>query len=152
MASSQLETVIDKLNSETAVKTAGFALGFLYEYKLNKKTLHQPLSTIFEAALAGMLTSWGASIVGGYLPPKFRCVIPLSVIVSCVYYKYCDLYVKKDSKKCCNPHCKCGPSCHCKPDCLCNSCIDQDQDQDQDQDEDDEVNEAKCCNTAIANL
>jgi len=89
---STIMKVMASLNSETVIVTSGFMIGFLYEFKFNKKTLDNPLSTIFNSSISGFIMSIGASIVGGFIPSPMKCIIPLTAVASCAYYKYNDIY------------------------------------------------------------
>lgn len=104
MTSELITSAMTVLNSERAVATSGFMLGFLYDFKFNAQTLQNPLTTILNASIAGFITSIGAAIVGGFVPEELRFLIPLSAVASCIYYKYNDL---KESKSC--------DKCRCKP-------------------------------------
>ena len=75
-----------QLCSTELVCTVGFALGFLYDFKFNKETLLNPLSTIFNSTLSGVVTLWGASILCGIFPPPLLCATTILGTTSCVYY------------------------------------------------------------------
>lgn len=84
--------LIDVMNSDLAITTSGFLLGFIHNFKFNKQTLNNPLSTIFGSSICGFFTSIGAEIVAGFLPPNLRFLIPTTIMSSCAYYKYKDLF------------------------------------------------------------
>ena len=92
--------LFEKLNSVTVVQTSGFLLGFIYTVKFNKQTLKKPLTTILNASFKGIITAIGSLIVGGFLPPNVRFIIPIITTISCIYYKMNDLrkYKKIESK------------------------------------------------------
>jgi hypothetical protein len=93
-----LSTALANLNSEQYVLSSGFMIGFIYSFKFNRRTLHYPLSTIFDSALSGYLTLWGAKIVSNYLPSNLRFIIPLAAIASCIYYKFVDMFGPTNNK------------------------------------------------------
>jgi len=94
-----LNTVLVKLNSDQSVSVSGFMIGFLYDFKFNRRTLHFPLSTIFNSAIAGFFTAIGAKIVSGFIPSNLKFIIPLMAIASCFYYKYIDMFGEKPNNK-----------------------------------------------------
>jgi hypothetical protein len=87
-----LNTALATLNSNQVVYSSGFMIGFVYDFKFNKKTLHFPLSTIFNSAISGFFTAIGADIVSGFLPPSLKFIIPVAAIASCIYYKFVDMF------------------------------------------------------------
>jgi uncharacterized ion transporter superfamily protein YfcC len=76
------------LNNRKIIGYCGFLIGFFYKFRFNKDTLEYPLSTIFYAAICGLLTYMGAMLVAGFLPEEFRFIIVVTAIASCVYYIY----------------------------------------------------------------
>lgn len=86
-----LSHIIRHLNSDSVVASSGFMLGFVHEFKFNKKTLDAPLSAMFSASISGFVTSIGASIVGTLTPHPYRALIPVAALVSCAYHKHQDL-------------------------------------------------------------
>lgn len=94
-----ISTALAKLNSDQSVTLSGFMIGFIYSFKFNKRTLQYPLSTIFDSALSGFLTAWGADIVGNFIPPNLRFIIPLTAIASCIYYKFVDMFGNQSNNK-----------------------------------------------------
>lgn len=90
--------ILTTLNSPKAVLTAGFLSGFIYNFKLSKRTLNYPLSTLFNSALSGMITLFGSSFLLKWFHEDFRFIIPLTVATSCIYWKYTDLFYNKKNK------------------------------------------------------
>jgi hypothetical protein len=93
-----MNTLFESLNSNKAVLASGFAAGFVYAFKLSKRTLNYPLTTLFESALEGTLTLFMISLIIGYFPENFRFVIPCTVAASCIFWKYNDLFHNKKNK------------------------------------------------------
>ncbi len=89
-------SILNSLNSEQIVMGSGFMIGFLYEFKLSKRTVNNPLTTIFNASIGGFLTYIGTGVISSILPPGMLFIIPVTAGVSCVYWKYND--IKKDKK------------------------------------------------------
>ena len=87
------------LNSEKAVVYSSFIFGFTYNFKFNKKTLENPMSTLFNSTVDGFLYSVAGVIIGDLMPPQIRFVIPMLVTSSCVYYKYKDLNVQVEQNE-----------------------------------------------------
>ena len=79
------------LCTETAVINSGFFLGFIYTLKLNKKTLDYPLTSLANASINGIFTSYGALVASAFIPKPMHFSIPVTVIASCIYYKYKDI-------------------------------------------------------------
>lgn len=90
LLSKNIASLFKFLNKDETVLASGFAVGFLYEFKFNKKTLEQPLSTIFSSSISGLFCSFGAVIVGSIVPPHMKFIIPVTSVVACGYYKYLD--------------------------------------------------------------
>lgn len=80
-----MATVFNFLNDDETIKLAGFANGFVYEMNKNN-LLEAPWTSVLHSSFYGFLTMCGASFVSSWLPPNLRCVIPIAVSVSCVYY------------------------------------------------------------------
>ena len=74
------------LSSKKTVCTVGFGIGFLYNFKFNRKTLVNPLSTIFGSAIEGVVTCCGAVILSEILPPPLLLGTTLLGLTSCGYY------------------------------------------------------------------
>lgn len=85
-----VSTIVSYLNSEKVVLASGFMIGFMYGFKFNKKTLENPLSTIFNSAVSGFFCYIGAGLVEGFLPRPFKLIIPATAVASISYYKYQD--------------------------------------------------------------
>jgi hypothetical protein len=83
--------LLDELSTPQAIAFSGFLLGFMSEFKFNKSTLENPLTTILEAGFSGIITSLGAVMVGAFIPPGFRFIIPVTSIVACIHYKLKEL-------------------------------------------------------------
>ena len=93
-----MDTLLDTLNSNQVVLSSGFAAGFVYAFKLSKRTLNYPLTTLFESALQGMLTLFGTSYIIDFFPENFRFIIPCTIAASCIFWKYNDLFHNKKNK------------------------------------------------------
>lgn len=89
-------SIVKNLNSENVIVGSGFMIGFMYDFKFNKKTLDNPLSTILNSLIGGFFCSLGASIVGSIIPYPYRMIIPCVATASCIKYKYDDF---KNNKK-----------------------------------------------------
>ena len=92
------DKTFDLLNSNKVILASGFAVGFVYAFKLTKDTLNYPLTTLFGAAVEGALTLFGTAFIVDFFPQEIRFVIPLTVAASCIYWKYCDLFHNKKNK------------------------------------------------------
>ena len=103
--------IIKELNKDRAIILSGFALGFLWTFKANKKTLKYPLSTIFNGSINGFFCSIGALIVGIFIPFQIRFIIPMACASSIVYSKVNDL-TETDTKTHTKTHCN-SLECHC---------------------------------------
>ncbi len=90
--SKHVEKILTILNTDDSVRMGGFLVGFMSSFKFEKNTLENPLSTFFISAILGGFCSWGAGIVGGMMPSKFKFMIPIVAIVSSFYYKYLDMF------------------------------------------------------------
>ena len=87
MASSVLTT----LASDKSIFLSGFLSGLFTPVGFNKKTLEHPFSTLLESCLAGSFTGFGSSIVGSFLPPQIRLIIPVLATASILYFKSIEL-------------------------------------------------------------
>ena len=86
-----ISSIHKSLCSDGAMFNSGFFLGFIQTVKFNKTTLDNPLSTIWDASLNGMFTGLGGLLASTFIPRPLKCIIPMSVLVCCIYYKYKDL-------------------------------------------------------------
>lgn len=91
-----MSNIIKMLNDPKVIQTSGFMIGFMYEFKFRKKTLDNPLSAIFIAAFSGIVTSINASYISACLPEPVKCVIPITGIVACIYYKINEFNIDKE--------------------------------------------------------
>ena len=87
-----MKKIFSTLNSPRVILGSGFMIGFVYELKLNEKTLEYPLTTICNATLGGFITYLGTELMYEFIPPNLRFVIPVAACASCIYYKYRDIY------------------------------------------------------------
>jgi hypothetical protein len=85
-------SILQILNSDIAVRTSGFMVGFMYEFKFKRQTLDAPLSAILNASVSGFFTFLGAIIVSIFVPIPIRFIIPVTSTLACVYYKWKDLH------------------------------------------------------------
>ncbi len=75
------------LNTEAAVSTSGFAIGFVSVVASRSDSLQFPLSAMVSAGLSGLLCRYGAECLSDMLIPKeFRFLFPLMACASCFYY------------------------------------------------------------------
>ena len=82
------ETIYDGLskfwrdiNSEGVVITSSYLFG-VYSNMSKENLLVSPLSTIFVAAIKGIIYSLGGSFLMGFIPDEFRVIIPFSIVLS----------------------------------------------------------------------
>jgi len=86
-----MASLFNFLNSSSAVSSAGFMVGFSHDFKIDEKAMKEPLSSIFDASLSGLICAFGANMVSCVVPRPLTFIIPLVAGTSVVYMKYNDL-------------------------------------------------------------
>ena len=87
MASSVLTT----LTSNNSIFLSGFLSGLFTPVGFNKRTLEHPFSTLLDGCVLGSFTGFGSSVVGSFLPPQIKLIIPVLATASILYFKSIEL-------------------------------------------------------------
>jgi glucan phosphoethanolaminetransferase (alkaline phosphatase superfamily) len=89
-----LTNLLDKLSSDENVITSGFISGLFWAMPFDHRLMKNPLSHIFSGALYGCVYGFLSLLVGSYIPPKIRAIIPITLFMSVIYYKKKEIYDK----------------------------------------------------------